>query len=52
MMKQEIRFVVVIKNGEIVRIGRSCIKHPVIRYDGRKTKWFDDASLLKKGGAV
>lgn len=52
MNKQEMAFAVVVKNGEVVRIGRSYIEHPVIRYDGRKTKWFDDANLLKKGGAV
>lgn len=49
-MKQEIQFAVVIKNGEAKRIGNSHIEHPPIRYDGRKTKWFDDALLLKKGG--
>lgn len=52
MIKQEIQFVVVIKNGEVVKAGRSYIEHPPIRYDGRKTKWFDDAAYPKKGGAV
>lgn len=52
MNKQEIAFAVVIKNGEVVKIGRSYIIQPEIRYSGRKTKWFDDTKLLKKGGAV
>lgn len=47
MIKQEIQFAVVIKNGEVVKVGRSCIEHPTIWYDGRKTKWFDDNRLLK-----
>lgn len=47
MIKQDIQFAVVVKNGEVKRIGRSFIEHPPIRYDGRKTKWFDDASRLK-----
>lgn len=52
MIKQEIQFAVAIKNGEVVKVGRSYIVHPKIRYDGRKTKWFDDAAYSKKGGAV
>lgn len=52
MNKQEIVFAVLIKNGEVVKVGRSFIEHPPIRYDGRKTKWFDDAAYSKKGGAV
>lgn len=52
MIKQEIQFAVVIKNGEVKRIGRSYIEYPPIRYDGRKTKWFDDAAYSKKGGAA
>lgn len=51
MNKQEISFAVIVKNREIVKIGRSCIEHPPIQYDGRKTKWFDDERTLKKGGA-
>lgn len=46
-MKQDIQFAIVIKDGEVKRIGRSYIEHPAIRYDGRKTKWFDDAPRLK-----
>lgn len=49
MIKQEIQFAVVIKNGEVKRIRRSYIEHPPIRYDGRKTKWFDDKRNLKSG---
>ena len=52
MNKQEIVFAVLIKNGEVVKVGRSHIEHPPIRYDGRKTKRFDDAVYSKKGGAV
>ncbi len=51
MNKQEIVFAVLIKNGEVVKVGRSFIELPPIRYDGRKTKWIDDAACSKKGGA-
>ncbi len=50
MNKQEIVFAVAIKNGEVVKTGRSYIEHPPIRYDRRKTKWLDDAAYPKKGG--
>lgn len=49
MIKQYIQFAVVVKNGEVVKVGRSYIEHPPIRYDGRKTKWFDDKRILKSG---
>lgn len=52
MNKQEIVFAIVVKNGEVIKVGRSYIEHPKIQYDGRKTKWFDDAVHSKKGGAV
>lgn len=50
MNEQEVCFAVVVKNREVARVGRSYIGHPEIKYDGRKTKWFDDSALLKKGG--
>lgn len=46
MIKQEIQFAVVIKDGEVKRIGRSYIEHLEIQYDGRKTKWFDESQIL------
>lgn len=36
------------KRGTVKNIGRSYINQPRIRYDGRKTTWFDDSKLLKK----
>lgn len=36
------------EKGTVKSIGRSYINQPRIRYDGRKTTWFDDSKLLKK----
>lgn len=47
-MKQISTFAVTTKDGVITGIGKSTITHPPIKYDGRKTKWFDDSKLLKK----
>ena len=47
-MKQTITFAVTTKDGVITGIGKSTIAHPPIKYDGRKTKWFDDFKMLKK----
>lgn len=46
MIKQDMRFAVIIKDGEVKRIGHSYIEHPAIRYDGRKTKWLDESQIL------
>lgn len=47
-MKQTTTFAVATKDGVITGIGKSTVTHPSIKYDGRKTKWFDDSKLLKK----
>lgn len=47
MKKSEVFFVVVTDNKEAVKIGRSFMMHPTIRYKGNGIKWFDDKPLLK-----
>lgn len=47
MKKSEVCFVVVTDNKEVVKIGRSFMTHPTIRYKGNGIKWFDDNLLLK-----
>lgn len=49
MKKQTMEFVVQTDESGIVKnIGVGVAYHPPIKYDGRKTKWFDDSKLLKK----
>lgn len=36
------------KSNVVQQVGKSVMYHPPIKYDGRKTKWFDDTKLLKK----
>lgn len=48
MKKQTVQFVTTKKDGVVEHIGRSEILQPKIKYDGRKTKWFDDSKLIKK----
>lgn len=51
-MKQKTEFAVQTdRNGVVNTVGKSYMMHPPIKYDGRKTKWFDDSLLLKKGCA-
>lgn len=47
MDKQIVQFATKEKNGVVEHIGKSEMLQPKIKYDGRKTKWFDDSKLLK-----
>lgn len=46
--EQTIHHGVVIKNGEVVRVGRSVIYQPKTQFNGKGINWFDDSKLLKK----
>lgn len=48
MNKQEIVFVIIVNDREVVKVGCSCVEHLAIQHDGRKTKWFDDSALRKE----
>ncbi len=50
MNKQEIQFAVVRKGSEVVRVGRSQILQPEIKFSGGTIKWLDDALYKKKSG--
>lgn len=39
---------IVIKNGEVVKVGRSVIYQPSTQFNGKGINWFDDSKLLKK----
>lgn len=45
--KQDATFAVVTKNGEVLKVGRSCVECPEIKYSGKPMKWFNDNLLLK-----
>lgn len=47
--RQILETAVEFKNGQVSRLGKAAIYHPEIRYDGQKTKWFDDSQLIRKG---
>lgn len=36
------------KSGVVKNIGVGVAYHPPIKYNGKKTKWFDESKLLKK----
>lgn len=44
----EIENGVVVKNGKIVKVGRSVIYQPKTQFNGKGINWFDDSKLLKK----
>ena len=46
--EQTIHHGVVIKSGEVVRIGRSVIYQPKTQFNGKGINRFDDSKLLKK----
>lgn len=48
MNKQEIIFAVVFMDGEVIKVGRSYMEHPPIRYDVRKPKCLDNSALRKE----
>lgn len=47
--RQILETAVEFKNGQVSRLGKSGIYHPEIHYSGKKTKWFDDSQLVRKG---
>lgn len=47
--RQILETAVEFKNGQVSRLGKSGIYHPEIHYSGKKTKWFDDSQLIRKG---
>lgn len=49
MVKQVLEFAVQSKNGVVQEIGKTYMLHPIIKYSGEKTKWFDDSKLIKRG---
>lgn len=36
------------ENNVIKQIGKMSVLQPKTKYNGKKTKWFDDSKLLKK----
>ncbi|MBP3543725.1 MAG: hypothetical protein J6J86_05820 [Lachnospiraceae bacterium] len=47
-MKSEINFLVQVKNGVIVNIGKSSVYHPAIVHKSTGgIKWYDDSKLVK-----
>lgn len=48
MQKQTNTFAVETKDGTVQNIGKSVVYHPAIKYNGEKTKWFDDNKLIRK----
>ena len=49
--KQTVQFAVTTKNGVVTQVGRSTGYTPRTKYSGKKTKWFDESRLLKKGAS-
>lgn len=47
--RQILETAVEFKNGQVSRLGKAAIYHPEIRYSGKKTNWFDDSQLVRKG---
>lgn len=48
MDKTTLKFITVIKNGEVKQIGKSIIRQPEVKFGGGSIKWFDDKQLVKK----
>lgn len=48
MKTQEIQFVVVVRDGVVVRIGKSSILQPKTNFKGGGIKWFDDTKLIRE----
>lgn len=48
MLKQEVEFAVVTKNGAVTQIGKSQIYQPQTNFNGGEIKWFDDTKLIRK----
>ncbi len=48
MDKSTLKFITVIKNGEVKQIGKSIIRQPKVKFGGGSIKWFDDKQLVKK----
>lgn len=48
MNRQTVQFATVSKSGVVQKVGNSSIYHPLIKYDGRKTKWFEESKLIRK----
>lgn len=48
MDKTTLKFITVIKNGEVKHIGKSIIRQPEVKFGGGSIKWFDDKQLVKK----
>ena len=46
--KTTLKFITVIKNGEVKHIGKSIIRQPEVKFGGGSIKWFDDKQLVKK----
>ena len=48
MDKTTLKFITVIKNGEVKHIGKSIIRQPEVKFGGGSIKWFDVKQLVKK----
>lgn len=48
MDKTTLKFITVIKNGEVKHIGKSIIRQPEVKFGGGSIKWFDDKQLVKQ----
>lgn len=48
MTKQDVRFIVVKKDGVVTQIGRTYIFHPKPRFGGGGINWYDDSQLIRK----
>ena len=48
MKKETIVFATETKNGVVVRIGKSFITQPPIKFAGGSVKWFDDSQLIRR----
>ena len=48
MDKTTLKFITVIKNGEVKHIGKSIIRQSEVKFGGGSIKWFDDKQLVKK----
>lgn len=48
MNKKEMEFTVVVRDGVVVRIGKSSILQPKTNFKGGGIKWFDDTKLIRE----
>ena len=48
MIKHEIKFATVTKDGVVVKVQKSQLYQPKTNFKGGKVKWFDDTKLIKR----